>query len=88
MDDESRLATGEFNSPRDAERWDRYQETATGGGRDAEYGSRGSVAVDPLDPPPAVNTRGAPSEDWYRDSRDREREKNRSSAYYGTRGGY
>jgi hypothetical protein len=80
-EDEARLVTGEFNSPRDAERWDRYQETT---GRDAE-----SVGVDPIDPPTTAS-RGAPSQEWYnlRDSRDREREKNRGSGYYGTRGGY
>lgn len=86
-EDEARIATGDFSSPRDTERWDRYQETATG--RDVEYGSapRNSTSVDPLDPPPS--SRSVPSEDWYRDSRDREmREKPKASGYYGTRGGY
>ncbi|TVY56831.1 hypothetical protein LCER1_G002325 [Lachnellula cervina] len=78
-DEEGRLATGEFNSPRDAERWDRYQEST---GRDAEHGSRGSAPVEPIDP--ASSSNRVPSEDWYRDSRD----KNRTSGYYGTRGGY
>ncbi|TVY20743.1 hypothetical protein LARI1_G001169 [Lachnellula arida] len=78
-DEEARLATGEFNSPRDAERWDRYQEST---GRDAEHGSRGSAPVESIDP--ASSSNRVPSEDWYRDSRD----KNRTSGYYGTRGGY
>jgi len=72
--------TGEFNSPRDAERWDRYQETAAVG-RDTDHGNRASVSVDPLN---TAATRGAPSEDWYRDSR----EKRAGAGYYGTRGGY
>ncbi|TVY48373.1 hypothetical protein LOCC1_G000943 [Lachnellula occidentalis] len=78
-DEEARLATGEFNSPRDAERWDRYQEST---GRDVEYGSRASAPVESIDP--ASSSNRVPSEDWYRDSRD----KNRTSGYYGTRGGY
>lgn len=73
--------TGEFNSPRDAERWDRYQETAAASSRDTDYGNRASVSVDPLEP---SASRGAPSEEWYRDSR----EKRGGAGYYGTRGGY
>jgi hypothetical protein len=73
--------TGEFNSPRDAERWDRYQETAAASSRDTDYGNRASVSVDPLE---TAASRGAPSEEWYRDSR----EKRGGAGYYGTRGGY
>jgi hypothetical protein len=54
-DEDFKFTTGEFSSPRDAERYDRYQES-----HDVPY-ERGSVSLDPLDP------RGAPAEDWYRE---------------------
>ncbi|CZS88046.1 hypothetical protein WAI453_000442 [Rhynchosporium graminicola] len=66
-EDEARFA-GEFNSPRDAEKWDRYQDAAKGEDRFPAY-ERGSVSVDPRD-------RGAPVEEWYRD-------KGRGSEYDG-----
>ncbi|KAH7351084.1 hypothetical protein BKA65DRAFT_250777 [Rhexocercosporidium sp. MPI-PUGE-AT-0058] len=69
-EDESRF-TGEFNSPRDAEKWDRYQDaTARGEDRFGNY-ERGSVSIDPRD-------RGAPAEEWYR-------EKGRGAEYDGFR---
>lgn len=57
--DEELRFTGELNSPKDAEKWDRYQE-AVGGDRysNSPY-ERGSVSVDPRD------IRGA--EDFYRE---------------------
>ena len=75
--DEDRF-TGDFNSPKDAERWDRYQEAQT---RDTErsdrpYDSRPSVSMDPrasvsIDPrdvrDPRDSSRGAAYEDWYRE---------------------
>lgn len=72
--DDARFATGEFNSPRDAERWDRFQDSRssdTSDHYDIPY-ERGSVTIDP-------NDRGAPAEDWYR-------ENSRGTGYYGTRG--
>ncbi|KAH6683297.1 hypothetical protein B0J14DRAFT_529390 [Halenospora varia] len=71
-EEDARIRTGEFNSPRDAERWDRYQESHIS---DSVPYERGSVSIDPID------MRGAPTEDWYRD-------KPRNTGYYGTRGGY
>lgn len=73
--DDPRFATGEFNSPRDAERWDRYQDSRssdTSDHYDIPY-ERGSVTIDP-------NERGAPAEEWYR-------ENSRGPGYYGTRSG-
>ncbi|KAG4426467.1 hypothetical protein IFR04_000349 [Cadophora malorum] len=66
-EDDSRF-TGEFNSPRDAEKWDRYQDAARGEDRFGSY-ERGSVSIDPRD-------RGAPLEEWYR-------EKGRGAEYDG-----
>jgi hypothetical protein len=54
--DEEIRFTSEFNSPRDAEKWDRYQE-----GMDADRYERGSVSIGPRE------VRGAPVEDWYRE---------------------
>jgi hypothetical protein len=56
----------ELNSPRDAERWDRFQESQSDR-MDRPY-ERGSVSVDPRD------SRGVAYEDWYR-------EKGRGSGY-------
>ena len=64
-EEEARL-NPEFNSPRDAERWDRFQEIQSDR-TDRPY-ERGSVAVDPRD------SRGAAYEDWYR-------EKGRAAGY-------
>jgi hypothetical protein len=62
--DEEIRFTGEFNSPRDAEKWDRLQE-----GMDTDRydrpPERGSVSNGPRD------VRGAPVEDWYRENRER-----------------
>lgn len=59
-DDEPTRSSGDFNSPRDAERWDRYQESRSSGeGFGVPY-ERGSVPVD---------LRGGVGEDWYRDKR-------------------
>jgi hypothetical protein len=56
---------GEFSSPRDAEKWDRYQETQSAenhsratGCFDKPYGLA-SITADPRD------ARGAPAEEWY-----------------------
>jgi hypothetical protein len=60
-DSEEFRFTGEFNSPKDAEKWDRYQE-AVGGDRNNNNNvpyERGSVSIDPRD------MRGA--EDFYRE---------------------
>ena len=71
-DEEARF-TGEFNSPKDAERWDRYQEAQVRetDRTDRPYESRASVSVDPHDPrdPRELNrdSRGAAYEDWYRE---------------------
>ncbi|RDL39010.1 uncharacterized protein BP5553_03350 [Venustampulla echinocandica] len=75
-DDEARFMGDEFNSPRDAERWDRYHESRSGESDrfDKPY-ERGSVTIDPVD------LRGVPAEDWYRD-------KGRGQGYYGPRSGY
>jgi hypothetical protein len=51
--------TAEFNSPRDAERWDRMLESRSEESDRKE--NRPLVSVDPQDP------RGANFEDWYRD---------------------
>jgi len=59
--DEDIKFTGEFNSPRDAEKWDRYQEIIGEPDRFGAY-ERSSVSVDPRD----IRS-GAPLEDWYRD---------------------
>jgi hypothetical protein len=56
--DEEVRFTGEFNSPKDAEKWDRYQETVVGDRYNVPY-ERGSVSIDPRE------MRGA--EDFYRD---------------------
>ncbi|CAG8983974.1 hypothetical protein HYALB_00008835 [Hymenoscyphus albidus] len=72
--DDSRFANGEFNSPRDAERYDRYHDGRSSDTSD-HYGipyERGSVTIDPEE-------RGAPVEEWYRDT-------SRGPGYYGTRG--
>jgi len=67
-DDESRLAAG-FNSPRDAERWDRFQESRSSEQRQEDridrHDGRSSVSIDPRDP--RGDTRGAAYEDWYRE---------------------
>lgn len=56
--DEEFKFTGEFNSPKDAEKWDRYQEAVVGDRYNVPY-ERGSVSIDPRE------MRGA--EDFYRD---------------------
>jgi hypothetical protein len=56
--DEELRFTGEFNSPKDAEKWDRYQEAVVGDRYPVPY-ERGSVSIDPRD------MRGA--EDFYRE---------------------
>lgn len=61
-DDEDRL-TGEFISPRDTERWDRYQETRASGDdgyADHSYDRRASMHIDPR------GEREKPAEDWHR----------------------
>jgi hypothetical protein len=58
MEDDLRF-TGEMNSPRDAERLDRYQEALEAERLGRSY-DRGSIPIDPRD------IRGAPAEDWYR----------------------
>ena len=66
-EEESRL-TGDFNSPKDAERWDRYQEAQA---REMErterlYDNRASSSVDARDlRDPRDASRGAVNEDWY-----------------------
>lgn len=50
----------EVNSPRDAEKWDRYQEGVDADRYERPY-ERGSVSMAPRD------VRGAPVEDWYRE---------------------
>ncbi|KUJ18293.1 uncharacterized protein LY89DRAFT_45107 [Mollisia scopiformis] len=70
-DDDLRFP-GEFNSPRDAEKWDRYQDIR--GGEPDRYDGpyerppRPSIPIDPRE------TRGAPPDDWYR-------EKGRAAEY-------
>ena len=76
-EEEAKLA-GDFNSPRDAERWDRFQENrATESSRSdrsyetraslpAESRERASVSVDPRDTRDR-DSRGAAHEDWYRE---------------------
>lgn len=72
-DEEARFVTGEFNSPKDAERWDRYQEEKAREYErpDRTYDSRSSVSVDPREPRDPRETsrdlRGAAYEDWYRE---------------------
>lgn len=68
-DDPYRRATedfpGEFNSPRDAEKYDRWQDTNMRGDGDRFGGGsydRGAPPVDPRD------GRGAPAESWYREN--------------------
>jgi hypothetical protein len=80
-EEEARL-TSEFSSPRDAERWDRLQESraAETDRSDRPYESRTSV---PADPRGSISTdprdsRGAAYEDWYR-----EPSKVRGSGYEG-----
>jgi hypothetical protein len=72
-DEEARFA-GDFNSPKDTERWDRYQEAQA---REVErsdrpYDSRPSISIDPRDArdprdPRDPRERGAAYEDWYRE---------------------
>lgn len=67
---------GEFSSPRDAEKWDRYQDIR-GGEPESRFDrpyERPSIPIDPRE------ARGAPPDDWYR-------EKGRGSDYepFGTR---
>ncbi len=68
-DDEARFA-GDFNSPKEAERWDRYQEAQA---RETErsgrpYESRAPVSNDSRNPrDTSRDSRGAPYEDWYRE---------------------
>lgn len=54
----------DFTSPRDAEKWDRYQDSRAAG----DPYDRGSASMDPRD---NVPPRGAPTEDWYRDGKPR-----------------
>lgn len=70
--DEDARSAVEFKSPRDAERWDRIQESRSGefDRKDRPYESKPSMPFDPRDP------RGAAYEDWYRD-------KGRAAAYNG-----
>ena len=66
-DERQRRATEvEFNSPRDAERWDRLQDRFKDTGRPEKGYDRNSISVDPRDTK-GVDTRGASYEDWYRD---------------------
>ncbi|KAG9235486.1 hypothetical protein BJ875DRAFT_483213 [Amylocarpus encephaloides] len=58
-EDDISFVTGDFNSPRQAEQWDRYQESRANADYHVPY-ERGSAHIDPRE------TRGA--EDWYRDS--------------------
>lgn len=64
-EDSSPRFTNEFNSPRDAEKWDRYQESRSAG----DPYERGSVSIDPRDNMPLRG--GAPTEDYYRESKPR-----------------
>ncbi|KAE9375394.1 hypothetical protein N431DRAFT_555828 [Stipitochalara longipes BDJ] len=57
-DPEEARFTGEFNSPKDAEKWDRYQEAVGSDRYNVPY-ERGSVSIDPRE------MRGA--EDFYRE---------------------
>lgn len=52
--------TGEFSSPRDAEKWDRYQEGFDADRYERPY-ERGSVSIG------ARDVRATPAEDWYRE---------------------
>lgn len=73
--EEEAILAGEFNSPRDAERWDRFQESRAAEtdrldrsyeGRtpiSTEPRDRGSVSVDPRD----RDSKGLAYEDWYRE---------------------
>ncbi|KAI9055854.1 hypothetical protein LZ554_000793 [Drepanopeziza brunnea f. sp. 'monogermtubi'] len=55
-EDDARF-TSQFNSPRDAEKWDRYHEQESSRGSAYE---RGSAPID-------IRDRGAPAEEWYRE---------------------
>ena len=77
--DEEPRYTGEFNSPKEAERWDRYQEQQRDAERTDRPYERGSISIDPRDirDPRDISRdsrSGAPYEDWYR-------EKPRGPAY-------
>lgn len=70
-DERQRRATEvEFNSPRDAERWDRLQDRAKDTSRPERSHDRNSISVDPRDTR-GVDPRGASYEDWYRDPKAR-----------------
>ncbi len=58
IDEDLRFA-GEMNSPRDAEKFDRYQESRGEADRYDRAYERGPTSIDPRD-------RGAPIEEWYR----------------------
>ena len=89
--EEGRIA-GDFNSPRDAERWDRFQESRaaetdrsdrsheTRASIPAESRDRPSVSIDPRDPRDHRDrdSKGATYENWYR-----EPAKTRDSGYEG-----
>jgi hypothetical protein len=61
-EEETTRLTGEFNSPRDAERWDRIQDSRSGESdrKDKPYESRPPVAMEP---------RGVAYEDYYREGK-------------------
>jgi len=70
-DERQRRATEvEFNSPRDAERWDRFQDRVKDAGRPERGHERNSISGDPRDLRGA-DPRGASYEDWYRDPKGR-----------------
>ncbi len=75
--EEDERYAGEFSSPREAERWDRYEDSRAIDPADRyERGyERGSVTSDPRD------SRGAPAEDWYR-----ERDRGRAAPAYDSYG--
>ncbi|EPE27303.1 hypothetical protein GLAREA_03218 [Glarea lozoyensis ATCC 20868] len=75
---EEAFVTGEFSSPREAERWDRLREEGVGsaGGAYEREGGRGSVDHGVGG---GGQGQGAPVEDWYR-------EPPRGTGYYASRG--
>jgi hypothetical protein len=67
-EDENRLA-GEFNNPRDAERWDRFQESqAAETGPMDKPSNRAYIPIDPRE----RDLRDSAYEDWYREPRGTE----------------
>ena len=66
--DEDLRFKGEMNSPRDAERFDKYEEER----REAERPRMPYTGINTRDPRISVDSRGAPVEDWYSKENGRE----------------